>query len=145
MRGLLEHGTVRATPSAEDVAEAIRPFAGADGVERFRRVAASFDGVGLEEIEPRLREVEVPALVVWGEDDAVLEPSLAERLGDALPWSTVALLPGCGHFVLDDAPETVGPLVLQWLRSRYLKVEHRHDEAGPVRVYLGRRPPGEGG
>ncbi len=28
--------------------------------------------------------------------------------------------------------------------SQYLKVEHRH-ETGPVTVFLGRRPPGEGG
>jgi len=62
-----------------------------------------------------------------------------------LPRASVALLPGCGHFLLEDATETVAPLMFQWLRSQYLKVEHRHEPAGPVTVYLGRRPPGEGG
>jgi pimeloyl-ACP methyl ester carboxylesterase len=144
MRRLLDVGTVRERLAADEIEEYLRPFRGEDGARRFLRVAASFDGRGLIDIEPRLAALEIPALVLWGEEDAVLDLGLAERLGDALPQSTVALLPGCGHFLLDDAPETVAPLIFQWLRSRYLKVEHRHEE-GPVTVYLGRRPPGEGG
>jgi pimeloyl-ACP methyl ester carboxylesterase len=144
MRRLLDVGTVRERLGDEEVEEYLRPFRGAEGAERFLRVASSFDGRGLADIEARLATLEIPALVLWGEEDAVLDPGLAERLGDALPQSTVALLPGCGHFLLDDAPETAAPLIFQWLRSRYLKVEHRHEE-GPVTVYLGRRPPGEGG
>jgi hypothetical protein len=47
---------------------------------------------------------------------------------------------------LEDAPERVGPILFQWLRTKYLKVEHRHEpDAGPIAVTLGRRPPGEGG
>jgi hypothetical protein len=49
-------------------------------------------------------------------------------------------LPGCGHFLLEDAPETVAPLMFQWLRSQYLGISHGHEE-GPVTVTLGRRPP----
>jgi pimeloyl-ACP methyl ester carboxylesterase len=144
MRRLLDVGTVRERLGDDEIEEYLRPFRDAEGAERFLRVASSFDGAGLVDVEPRLAALEIPALVLWGEEDAVLAPELAERLGDALPQSTVALLPGCGHFLLEDAPETVAPLIFQWLRSRYLKVEHRHEE-GPVTVYLGRRPPGEGG
>jgi pimeloyl-ACP methyl ester carboxylesterase len=144
MRRLLDVGTVRERLGDDEIEEYLRPFRDAEGAERFLRVASSFDGAGLVDVEPRLAALEIPALVLWGEEDAVLDLGLAERLGDALPQSTVALLPGCGHFLLDDAPETVAPLIFQWLRSRYLKVEHRHEE-GPVTVYLGRRPPGEGG
>lgn len=146
MRGTLERGTAKRPPSGADLDEYLRPFAGDAGVDRFRRVLTSFDGEGLIGLEPRLGELEIPALVVWGEEDELLDPALAERLGDALPMAAVALLPGCGHFLLEDAPETVAPLIFQWLRSRYLKIEHRHEhEEGPVKVYLGRRPPGEGG
>ncbi len=129
----------------EDLEECLRPFGGDDGVRAFARVLSAVDGRGLEAIEPGLGGLEIPALVVWGEDDAFLDAGLAERLGDVLPRASVALLPGCGHFVLEDAPETLTPLLFQWLRSQYLKMEHRHEDAGPVMVYLGRRPPGEGG
>ncbi|HET7236976.1 MAG TPA: alpha/beta fold hydrolase [Actinomycetota bacterium] len=125
--------------SEEDVEGYLRPFAGPDGVERFERVVASLDGRGLVGLEPRLASLEIPALVLWGEEDRFLPVELAERLGDALPMATIALLPGCGHLPLDDAPETVAPLVFQYLRSRYLGTPHTHD-AGTVTVQLGRPP-----
>jgi pimeloyl-ACP methyl ester carboxylesterase len=146
LRAALEGGTRHGRLTEADVDEYLRPFRGPGGVERFRRVAASFDGDGLIGLESRLEALEVPALVLWGEEDTFLGVEVAERLGDVLPWSSVALFPGCGHFLLEDAPERVGPIVFQWLRMKYLKVEHRHDpEAGPIAVSLGRRPPGEGG
>ena len=128
-----------------DLREYRRPFEGEDGVRRFARIAAAFDGEGLAGLEPRLAGLEIPEFVLWGEDDAYLPAELAERLGDALPWSSVALLPGCGHFLLEDAPETVVPLIVQWLRTRYLRLPqaHEHDE-GAVTVELGRRPPEDG-
>jgi pimeloyl-ACP methyl ester carboxylesterase len=131
--------------SEADLQEYRRPFEGADGVQRFVRIVSGFDGVGLVELEPRLAELEIPAFVLWGEDDAFLPAELAERLGDALPWAAVALLPGCGHFLLEDAPETVAPMIAQWLRTQYLRLPqaHEHDE-GVVTVELGRRPPENG-
>jgi pimeloyl-ACP methyl ester carboxylesterase len=125
--------------SSADVEGYLAPFSGADGVERFERVVASLDGSGLVGLEPRLAELEIPVLVLWGEEDRFVPVRLAERLGDALPMATIALLPGCGHLVLDDAPETAVPLVFQYLRSRYLGTPHVH-EAGPVTVQLGRPP-----
>jgi pimeloyl-ACP methyl ester carboxylesterase len=129
----------------EDLEDCLRPFAGDEGVDAFVRVLSAIDGRGLEGSERGLAALEIPALVLWGEDDAFLPAGLAERLGDALPRASIALLPGCGHFVLEDAPETVTPLLFQWVRAQYLKMAHRHEDAGPVMVYLGRRPPGEGG
>lgn len=90
-----------------------------------------------------LRRLEIPTLVLWGEDDPFLPAELAERLGEALPMAAVALLPGCGHLVTEEASETVLPLVFQYLRRQYLGVPHGHDE-GPVTVELGRRPPEDG-
>jgi pimeloyl-ACP methyl ester carboxylesterase len=128
--------------SAEDLDEYRRPFEGVDGVRRFARIASGFDGRGLAGVEPRLAELEIPAFVLWGEDDAFLPAELAERLGDALPWASVALLPGCGHFLLEDAPGTVAPLIVQWLRTQYLRLPQAHAHAeGAVAVELGRRPP----
>jgi pimeloyl-ACP methyl ester carboxylesterase len=141
---MLDAGTKRAQLTTADVHEYVRPFAGPGGLERFRRVAASFDGEGLTDLEPRLAGLEIPVFILWGEDDTFVLPENAERLADVLPWSSVALLPGCGHFLLEDAADTVAPLIFKWLQRQYMKVEHRHEtDAGPVVVTLGRRPPGE--
>jgi pimeloyl-ACP methyl ester carboxylesterase len=126
-----------------DLEAYVAPFRGADGHRRLGLVASSFDGRGLEGVGPGLASLDVPTLVLWGEEDTVIPAEVAERLGDALPRAAVALLPGCGHLLLEDAGETVVPLVSRWLRREYLKEEHRHE--GPVTVDLGRRPPGEGG
>jgi pimeloyl-ACP methyl ester carboxylesterase len=145
VRAMVERGVSRRERLSEaDLDGYVRPVLGEDGARRLALAAASFDGLGLVGIDAGLAALDIPALVLWGEDDAFVDASVAERLGDVLPRAAVALLPGCGHFLLEDAPETVAPLLFQWLRTRYLKIEHRH-ETGPVEVYLGRRPPGEGG
>jgi hypothetical protein len=74
--------------------------------------------------------------VVWGEDDPFQPVGLAERLGDAMPGATVALLPGCSHYVTEDAPEAVLPLIADYLRRVHLGQSHGH-EAGPTPVELG--------
>jgi pimeloyl-ACP methyl ester carboxylesterase len=143
IRTAFEIGTRRGGRRTEaDLAEYVRPFAGAAGARALSRWLLSLDGRGLPD-EEALGRLEVPTLVLWGEDDPFFPPAVAERLGEALPMATVALLPGCGHFLPEEAPETIGPLVAEYLRSRYLGRPHTH-EAGPVRVELGRRPPSGG-
>src|SRR5215208_389150 len=56
------------------------------------------------ELKSRLDEVEIPVLVVWGEKDAWLDPSQADRLHEAIPDSRLRKVPGVGHFVPEDAP-----------------------------------------
>jgi hypothetical protein len=53
--------------------------------------------------------------------------------------SSLALVPGCSHFLPEDAPETIAPLMFEYLRSKYLQIPHVHDVAGPVVLELGRR------
>ena len=126
----------------DDLAEYLRPFAGQDGDAACSRFLLGLDGRGLEDAGPALGRLEVPTLVLWGEDDPYLPAELAERLGEAMPMATVALLPGCSHFLPEDAPETIAPLMFEYLRSRYLGTPHTH-AGGPVVVDLGLRPPGE--
>jgi 2-hydroxymuconate-semialdehyde hydrolase len=109
----------------------------------FFRAARGLTGKGLAGRDAELAGMDAPVLIVWGEDDPFLLSELAEWLGETIPFSTVALLPGCSHYVTEDAPATVGPLIHEFLRSRYLGESHAHGpDAGPVRVFLG-RPPGE--
>ena len=93
------------------------------------------------EAERRLADREIPILLLWGEDDAVVPAEEAERLSERLPTSTLALVPGAGHDVAETAVATVVPLVFEYLRSRYLGERHGHAEAGgPMPIALTRRP-----
>jgi len=126
--------------SEDDLRTYVAPWA-ADPAALFR-AARAIDGVGLAGRDADVAGLDLPALVLWGEEDPFLPPALAERLGDLLSGATVALLPGCGHFVNEDAPTTVGPLVYEYLRSVYLHETHGHAGEGPVPVFLERPPAG---
>jgi pimeloyl-ACP methyl ester carboxylesterase len=109
----------------------------------FFRAARGVDGVGLVGREEDLSRLDLPVFIVWGEEDPYLPPELGDRLNELIPMSTLALLPGCGHYVTIDAGETVGPLVFEWLRNVWLGDRHAHAEpSGPVPVFL-ERPPAE--
>jgi pimeloyl-ACP methyl ester carboxylesterase len=105
---------------------------------------------GSEAIElDALAVLDVPALVLWGEDDPYLPVDRAERLADAMPHGTLVLLPGCGHFLPEEAPDAVATLITEFLRARYLKIPHEHAHAaahtsGRLRIEL-RPTPGTRG
>lgn len=118
----------------EDRDEYIRPWL-ADPMAVIR-AARGIDGVGLVGTEGRLAELDARTLVVWGEDDPYQPAELAERLGEVIPGATVALIPGSSHFVTEDAPDAVLPLISEYLRVHHLGESHRHHE-GPTPVELG--------
>jgi hypothetical protein len=83
-----------------------------------------------------------PVLILWGEDDDVVPVAVAERLNDAIPASTLGLVPESGHFLVEDAGATIGPIIHEYLRARYAHQPHGHDQAeGVVMLQMERRPP----
>jgi pimeloyl-ACP methyl ester carboxylesterase len=45
--------------------------------------------------------------IIWGEEDAWLDPAFARRLHDLLPYSDLVLIPEAGNFAMEDSPELV--------------------------------------
>ena len=117
------------------------PFVGEDGVRAFFRGIDAADGLGLTGREEELAALRCPTLILWGEDDPYLPVEIGERLNDAIPTSSLAVLPGCSHLLPEDAPETIAPLTFDYLRSTYLGRPHAHHEPGTVPISLERRPP----
>ncbi|MGI8946238.1 MAG: alpha/beta fold hydrolase [Thermoleophilaceae bacterium] len=63
-----------------------------------------------------LRSLEASALVIWGEHDAYLPASYAERQRDAFPGAEVHVLPGSGHWPFIDAAPTFERLLTEFLQ-----------------------------
>lgn len=135
--GVIGHGTGGALAQA---------LAERGGVEAMVLLdAPRAEGVGDDD----LASFDFPVLLLWGEDDEVVPVAVAEELNDAIPMSTLGLLPGCGHELTDDAAATIAPMILEYLRARYLKQSHSeahghdadHAHDGVVRIQLERRPP----
>ena len=105
----------------------------------FFRAARAIDGSGLTGREEDLAALDIPVFIIWGEEDPFLPVEVADRLNEFLDGSILALLPGCSHFVTEDAQETLVPLVAEWLRAQYLKAPHGHEHEQPL-IQLQRKP-----
>lgn len=66
---------------------------------------------------PRLRELACDTLVVWGDRDAIVPRSHAERLARAIPGARLVWLEGCGHAVAEERPDALAALVREHLAA----------------------------
>jgi pimeloyl-ACP methyl ester carboxylesterase len=77
-------------------------------------------------IEPLLAAIEAPALLVWGRDDRVTPPGVAERFHQLMPRSWMVFLPRCGHAAMLEQPAAFTAVLRNWLT-----------ETRPLREMLG--------
>jgi pimeloyl-ACP methyl ester carboxylesterase len=69
--------------------------------------------------ESRMRRVEAPTLVIWGERDRYLGSELAEpEPGDVPNLERVVRLPNASHWVQHDEPERVSELLIGFFSGR---------------------------
>jgi pimeloyl-ACP methyl ester carboxylesterase len=80
-------------------------------VDRYREVrttALMLWDHPFDRVLPRwLRRVDIPTLIVWGDDDRLLPAELAPAWAELLPNATVKTFPEAGHLVLDESAEAV--------------------------------------
>lgn len=60
-----------------------------------------------ESYEGQLRRISTPVRLLWGEEDREVPVSVAEAAHALLQDSSLAVLPGVGHFVPREAPDAV--------------------------------------
>ena len=75
--------------------------------------ADSFGSLG-----PALRELDRPALVVWGAHDPYIKVEYAEQQKQTFPRAEVVVLEESGHWPMWDAPEEVEAAVVPFLRRQ---------------------------
>jgi len=82
----------------------------------FERLLTSLDPADLEAVEPQLRELRVPTLVVWGTGDSFMDVSWAYWLRDTIPGVTkVVTVDGARLFFPEERPgDLVAPLTEHW-------------------------------
>ena len=66
-------------------------------------------------VEPWLARIQAPTLLVWGRDDRITPPALAERFHALIPRSELVFLPRCGHAPMLEQPETFNNVLRHWL------------------------------
>ena len=91
---------------------------GVQGQAAYLHKVAHFDEEHTRSFEPLLGTMRVPVLVVWGADDAWLDPALARRVAALIPGAVTRMIAGAGHFAMEDAPTEVTRELLGFFRSR---------------------------
>ena len=66
-------------------------------------------------LKDRLFRVHTPTLIVWGSQDRLAPPALAEVFQHGLPRSEVASVPGAAHALILEQPQRVADIVTQFL------------------------------
>jgi pimeloyl-ACP methyl ester carboxylesterase len=81
-------------------------------------------GSAAPELTKLLAPRDIPALVVWGEHDAYLPSSYAERQREAFPSADVHVLAASGHWPFADAPDIMERLLTEFLTEQTKSLWH---------------------
>ncbi len=149
--GLLPHGFRRSVVAAQFWSifhnrDVIDPAVGELMVDEFRRIyhsagaryafLASARNIYLEApfgprgFYPRLAELSVPALFVWGDHDNLVPPAFGRHVSDWLPAAQQVTIPQCGHVPQVERPEETNELLMRF----FADVERRGVVQGAVRA-----------
>jgi pimeloyl-ACP methyl ester carboxylesterase len=93
-----------------------------------------------------LGSIDVPALVLWGEEDQLIAVAAGRRMASRLPRAELAVLPETGHMPMEERPEDFLRIVGEFLarQSRGMSVAlrvSRTRRSGALRI-CGRSDPG---
>ena len=102
----------------EMVDEWTRPFQDLGGRRAYLRAARALNNRDLTSRAKHIDEIETPTLILWGANDAFLEPGWAETLHHRLRESTVQIIDPGGHFLPLDRPDAVVEAITRFLTTR---------------------------
>lgn len=64
---------------------------------------------------PRLHEIAVPTLLIWGEKDGITSRAHHDEILDAIPGARLEVIAGAGHLPTVEAPGAVVPLLSEFI------------------------------
>lgn len=65
----------------------------------------------------RLKDVSASTLVITGEEDNTVEPSIQKTMANGIPGAQLVTVPGAGHAVTADSPHQLNEILLEFLSS----------------------------
>ena len=70
-----------------------------------------------EQVLQRMKSIQVPVLILFGEHDRVVPPGNAGLLAEMLPDARVKILPDCGHMFPVEVPQITVEAILPFLKN----------------------------
>lgn len=65
-----------------------------------------------------LPKMNKPVCIIWGKQDGVTPPQVAEEFHEKLPDSDIYWIDKCGHAAMMEHPETFNEILYSWLQER---------------------------
>ncbi|NOT40324.1 MAG: alpha/beta hydrolase [Alphaproteobacteria bacterium] len=78
---------------------------------------------GQRAMNPEPGTVDVPTLMIWGEEDTALGKATTYGTDRYVKDLTLRYLPGVSHWVQQEAPETVNAMIEAWLKGTPVPIE----------------------
>ena len=67
-----------------------------------------------------LPKIKVPTCIIWGKNDTVTPPEVAEEFNQLLPDSDLFWIDKCGHAAMMEHPDEFNSILFKWLTDRKL-------------------------
>ena len=67
-----------------------------------------------------LPQMEQPTCIIWGKNDSVTPPEVADEFNELLPDSDLFWIDKCGHAAMMEHPDTFNDILFNWLNKRGL-------------------------
>ena len=85
----------------------------------FRHQIMEYDPKHTMEIADRLPDLStLPVQIIWGADDAWQVLDWAHKLHQTIPGSELHVLDDCGHFAMEDQPDQIAALLVDFLQRK---------------------------
>ncbi len=65
-----------------------------------------------------LPKMETPTCIIWGKNDTVTPPEVADEFNELLPDSDLFWIDKCGHAAMMEHPDTFNEILYKWLTDR---------------------------
>ena len=82
-----------------------------------RRIVQVARSAKRSNLESRLGQIGAPTLVVWGKDDRITPPEVAERFAALIPNAELVFIANCGHAPMLEQPSVFNAVVEDWLQD----------------------------
>lgn len=116
LRSEMERGYAQEVRGARSIDIYIRPFCSPEGRDVLVEHLEALDPEETVALSPRLGEIMAPTAVITGAHDPFLASHVARQLHEAIPHSTLDVIPDVRHFTPEESPDAISTIMEQWLK-----------------------------
>ena len=69
----------------------------------------------IDEITSKYKDIKIPVLLIWGENDQTIPLSIGQRLEKDLPNAKLVVIPECGHLPPEEKPQELVKIISEFL------------------------------